>query len=146
MSDDATSASPGEEGSPPTPPRPDAFDENLERLGRFIRSQRKLADLTLREVSARANVSNPYLSAIERGLHTPSVRVLKAIGMALNVSAEALLSEAGVLEQEDQADEEAPTEPETESAIRRDPRLSDEQKHALLSVYRSYVESENPPG
>ena len=55
------------------------------------------SELSLRELAARTNVSNPYLSQIERGLHEPSVRVLKAIATALNVSAETLLAQAGLL-------------------------------------------------
>src|SRR5919108_3205841 len=74
----------------------------LERLGRVIRAQRRQAELSLRELAARTNVSNPYLSQIERGLHEPSVRVLRSIARALNISAETLLSQAGVLEGEDQ--------------------------------------------
>ena len=54
----------------------------LEALGELIRAQRQQAELTLRELAARTNVSNPYLSQIERGLHEPSVRVLKAIAGA----------------------------------------------------------------
>ena len=70
----------------------------LEALGELIRKQRQQAELTLRDLAERANVSNPYLSQIERGLHEPSVRVLKAIAGALNLSAEPLLVQAGVLD------------------------------------------------
>jgi transcriptional regulator with XRE-family HTH domain len=129
--------------NPPSSLSSRAFDENLDRLGRFIRSQRKLADLTLRELSSRANVSNPYLSAIERGLHEPSVRVLKAIAAALNLSAETLLAEAGVIA--DAGGDAAPASG-TEAAIRADDRLTDDQKRALLSVYRSYVSESESPG
>ena len=68
-------------------------------LGGYIRSQRQLAQLSLRELAARTNVSNAYLSQIERGLHEPSVRVITSIADALQLSAEALLSQAGVLRQ-----------------------------------------------
>jgi transcriptional regulator with XRE-family HTH domain len=116
----------------------DAWHAHLEALGGFIRSQRKLANLSLRDLAERTRVSNPYLSQIERGLHEPSVRVLKAIAEALNVSAETLLAQAGLLEDEKDGDGNG-TEPETEHAIRADPDLTDEQKTALLAVYRSYV-------
>src|SRR5262245_36506952 len=79
----------------------DTAREQLHGLGEFIRAQRQLAQLSLRELAARTNVSNPYLSQIERGLHEPSVRVLKAIANALNVSAETLLQQAGLLEDDD---------------------------------------------
>jgi transcriptional regulator with XRE-family HTH domain len=110
----------------------------LEALGALIRSQRQQAQLTLRELAARTNVSNPYLSQIERGLHEPSVRVVKAIAAALNLSAESLLQQAGILDGTD-ADAPPPT-PTVEDAIRHDGRLSKDQKAALLSVYQSFVD------
>ncbi len=114
----------------------DPWQSHLEALGGFIRSQRKLANLSLRDLAERTKVSNPYLSQIERGLHEPSVRVLRSIAQALNVSAETLLAQAGLLD-DDAGETESP--PATEAAIRADAALSDEQKTALLAVYRSYV-------
>ena len=114
----------------------DPWKSQMEALGSFIRTQRKLADLSLRELAEMTEVSNPYLSQLERGLHQPSVRVLKAIATALNVSAETLLVQAGLLE--DTGEEgEAPTGSSVEPAIRRDPVLSDDQKEALINVYRA---------
>jgi transcriptional regulator with XRE-family HTH domain len=97
-----------------------------------------MAELSLRELAARTNVSNPYLSQIERGLHEPSVRVLKAIAAALNMSAESLLKQAGLLEEDGGVGEAAPT---TEKAIAADTALKAEQRTALLAVYRSYLEA-----
>ena len=105
-------------------------------LGAFIRAQRQMANLSLRQLSALTEVSNPYLSQVERGLHEPSVRVLKSIADALNVSAETLFEQAGLINGTKKLDTEA-----TESAIRADRRLTEAQRRALLSVYRSYVES-----
>ena len=119
-----------------------SIDENAQRqlqaLGDFIKAQRKLAELSLRELAARTNVSNPYLSQIERGLHEPSVRVLKAIASALNLSAESLLRQAGLLEDGGEAAEPTAT---TEKAIASDKDLKPEQRTALLAVYRSYLEA-----
>jgi transcriptional regulator with XRE-family HTH domain len=113
----------------------DDRDDQLLNLGAFIRAQRQLANLSLRQMADLAHVSNPYLSQLERGLHEPSVRVLQSISRALNLSAETLLAHAGVVD-EPTAREAA----DTEAAIRRDRSLTDEQKQALLSVYRSYVQ------
>ena len=113
---------------------PDPWQAHVDALGQFIRVQRQLAKLSLRELAERARVSNPYLSQVERGLHEPSVRVLNAIANALGLPAETLLTEAGLLHD----DGEAPPPP-TESAIRADVALTAEQKDALLAVYRSYV-------
>lgn len=106
-------------------------------LGSFIRAQRQMANLSLRQLSALTEVSNPYLSQVERGLHEPSVRILKSIADALNVSAQTLFEHAGLV------DDTAPSQADeaTESAIRLDRRLTEPQRLALLSVYRSYVEA-----
>src|SRR3989449_7569144 len=98
----------------------DAWQSQLSALGELIRSQRTLANLSLRQLAERTNVSNPYLSQIERGLHEPSVRVLKSIAKALNVSAETLLAQAGMLEGESGGESGEAADPSigTETAIR----------------------------
>lgn len=120
-----------------------SLDDNAQRqlraLGDFIKAQRTMAELSLRELAARTNVSNPYLSQIERGLHEPSVRVLKAIAGALNLSAESLLRQAGLLEDDDESDAKASTS--TEAVISTDKALKPEQRSALLALYRSFIES-----
>jgi len=115
----------------------DPWKSQMEALGSFIRTQRKLADLSLRELAEMTEVSNPYLSQLERGLHQPSVRVLKSIANALNVSAETLLVQAGLLENDAEAGEAAAAGSSVESVIRTDPVLSDDQKEALINVYRT---------
>jgi transcriptional regulator with XRE-family HTH domain len=119
----------------------DPWDAQMKALGGFIRSQRKLANLSLRQLAELTKLSNPYLSQIERGLHQPSVRVLRSLADALNVSAETLLAQAGLFEPgPDQDDQDAGGSPQTvESVIRADTRLDDEQKAALLAVYRSML-------
>jgi transcriptional regulator with XRE-family HTH domain len=106
-------------------------------LGDFIRTQRRLANMSLRDLAERAAVSNPYLSQVERGLHAPSVRVLKAIAAALEISAETVLAEAGLLE----GREPEASGADTAAAIRADPALTADQKTALLAVYHSYREA-----
>src|SRR5438445_6393511 len=116
----------------------DSWRGQLANLGEFIRTQRRLSNLSLRDLAARTQISNPYLSQIERGLHEPSVRVLKAIAAALNMSAESLLKQAGLLEEDGAVDEAAPA---TEKAISADKGLKVEQRTALFAVYRSYLEA-----
>jgi transcriptional regulator with XRE-family HTH domain len=117
----------------------------MQALGAFIRRQRKLANLSLRQLAERTTLSNPYLSQIERGLHQPSVRVLKLLSGALNVSAETLLAQAGLLDAAaghsagPAAEGHEPAESSVESAISGDDRLADEQKAALLAVYHSML-------
>src|SRR5487761_185074 len=76
----------------------DAWEAQRESLGAFIRERRKQANLSLRQLAELTSLSNPYLSQVERGLHQPSVRVLRAISDALNLSAETLLAQAGLLD------------------------------------------------
>lgn len=105
----------------------------LEQMGEFIKAQRKLMELSQRELARLTQLSDPYVSQLERGMHEPSVRVLKALANALNVRAETLLSYAGLLDTDD--DESTATVVE---AIQADPHLTDEQKVALLGVYRNF--------
>lgn len=117
----------------------DAWKSQMETLGGFIRTQRRLANLTLRDMADLANISNPYLSQVERGLHEPSVRVLKAIASALDLSAETLLAQAGLFDDAEGDDPRVDSTPDTETAIRIDPKLTDDQKEALLAVYRGFL-------
>jgi transcriptional regulator with XRE-family HTH domain len=104
-----------------------------EPIGDFIRMQRRLGQLSLRRLAELSDVSNAYLSQVERGLYTPSAQVLKNIAQALDLSAEALYSRAGLLD--DDAGEEGGG---VEEAIRLDDDLSPDQKETLLRVYRSF--------
>jgi transcriptional regulator with XRE-family HTH domain len=92
----------------------DLWDAQREALGAFIREQRKRANLSLRQLAELTSLSNPYLSQVERGLHQPSVRVLKAISDALNLSAETLMAQAGLI------DAMADDTPKTEAAPTED--------------------------
>ena len=103
-----------------------------QRLGEFIRLQREIAHLSLRQLADLADVSNAYLSQVERGLYEPSAHVLKGIAEALEISAEELYARAGLLDDKSRA-------PSVEEAIRLDERLTAEQKEALLGVYRGFT-------
>jgi transcriptional regulator with XRE-family HTH domain len=104
-----------------------------EDLGESIRAQREITQLSLRRLAELSDVSNPYLSQIERGLRRPSAEILQQIAKALRISAETLYVRAGILEPD--------REPETavRDAIHRDLRLTPEQKHTLLTVYESFL-------
>jgi transcriptional regulator with XRE-family HTH domain len=121
----------------------DPWQSQREALGAFIRAQRKMANLSLRQLADLTSLSNPYLSQVERGLHQPSVRVLKALSDALNVSAETLLAQAGLIDavvaEDGPPADDPPGPPLTEDAIRADDRLTEEQRAALIAVYRSML-------
>lgn len=111
----------------------DPWQQHVDAFGQFIHVQRKLAKLSLRELSALTDVSNAYLSQLERGLHTPSVRVVQALANAFNLSVETLLEQAGLVDSDDEN-----ARPDVEAAIAADPHLTDAQREALLGVYRGF--------
>jgi transcriptional regulator with XRE-family HTH domain len=117
----------------------DQWTAQVQALGAYIRHQRQLAKLSLRQLAELTTLSNPYLSQIERGRHQPSVRVLKLIADALGVSTETLLAQAGLAVEGDRG-----SAVSVEAAIRSDPRLSGEQQAALIAVYRSMVDAHPP--
>jgi len=102
-------------------------------LGGFIKAQRELARMSVRRLAELAEVSNPYLSQIERGLRRPSAEILQQLAKALQISAETLYVRAGLLS------DASPVANAVRDAINRDPLLTAEQQRALLSVYDSFV-------
>ena len=121
----------------PRSPDPAVVPENdhSERgadLGGFIREQRRLTHLSLRKLAELADVSNPYLSQIERGLRKPSADILQQIAKALRISAETLYVRAGILEERE-------GEEDVRMAVLRDAGLTEEQKQTLLRIYESFV-------
>lgn len=111
----------------------DEIDKRIADVGEFIKSQREIARMSVRRLAELAEISNPYLSQIERGLRRPSAEILQQIAKALEISAETLYVRAGFLS------DEAPHHNEVRDAIARDPKLNDEQRRALLNVYDSFV-------
>jgi transcriptional regulator with XRE-family HTH domain len=116
-------------------PSGDEIKEELETrwrdLGEFIREQRNLGQLSLRKLAEQADVSNPYLSQIERGLRRPSAEVLRRVARALEISSEELYVRAGILDEREDR-------PDLVGEIRRDPHLTEEQKKVLIPIYESF--------
>ncbi len=108
-------------------------------LGEFIRQQRERADLSLRRLAEKADISNPYLSQIERGIRKPSADILKNLSRALEISANSLYKRAGLI------DEELPSTTVFE-AIESDSRLTDEHKKVLLDMYKALAASNGSVG
>src|SRR6202790_4296846 len=100
-------------------------------IGDFIREQRQLAQVSLRQLAKLAGVSNPYLSQIERGLRKPSAEILQQIAKGLRISAEALYVQAGILE-------DRPGASGVRAAVLTDPQLTERQKQVLLEIFDSF--------
>ena len=109
------------------------INEQLGSLGEFIASQRRTAQMSVRQLAAQTGISNPYLSQIERGLRKPSAEVLLQLSKALRISAETLYVRAGILDPDDH-----PGTP-VEMAVLADMAITERQKRVLIDVYTSFV-------
>ncbi len=128
---------PGDDKSAPEPAQVSTRDDAVwKSLGEFIKAQRELANLSLRQLAELAKVSNPYLSQVERGLYKPSAEVLKNLANALHMSAETMYGQAGLLDE----DSKNVAPHGVESAIKLDPGLSQDQKETLIRIYRGFTE------
>ena len=108
-------------------------------LGGFIRDQRDQAQMSLRQLARAAEVSNPYLSQVERGLRKPSAEILGRIAQGLRISAESLYVQAGILD-EREGDEAVTT------AIAADPTLTERQRTTLLQIYAAFQAENSSAG
>jgi transcriptional regulator with XRE-family HTH domain len=108
-------------------------DDQLRAFGDFVRAQRRLAQVSQRNLARMSGVSDSYLSQLERGNYRPSPQVVKALATAFGLEPKQLYTMLGFMD-----DEEAGT-PSVEQAIQLDPRLDAGQKDALIRTYRSFV-------
>ena len=102
-------------------------------LGEIIRRQRELQELSMRQFAQMVGISNPYLSQIERGLRKPSAEILSQIAGALQISGESLYERAGLI------DPEGTPRGGVRDAVANDPKLTPEQRQAMLNVYESFL-------
>ena len=106
-------------------------------VGDLIRERRLTSRMSLRELASLSKVSNAYLSQVERGLHQPSIRVLRAVADALEMSSEQMMAFAGLgspTVDPDARSDQRPTP--TEISISADVRLSAADRRTLLDLYR----------
>ncbi len=108
-------------------------------IGEYIREQRTVAELSLRQLAANAGMSNPYLSQVERGLRKPSAEILSQLAKALRISAESLYVKAGML---DEREGELPVT----ASLMSDQTLTDRQRRVLIEIYAAFqTENASPP-
>jgi transcriptional regulator with XRE-family HTH domain len=111
-------------------------DSVLVAFGEFVKAQRRLAQVSQRNLARMSGVSDSYLSQIERGNYRPSPQVVKALAQAFGLKPEQLYTMLGFMD--DETDNSQRT---VEQAIQLDPRLEPAQKDALIRVYRSFLET-----
>lgn len=100
-------------------------------LGAFIREQRDQAEMSIRQLAKAAEVSNPYLSQVERGLRKPSAEILGRIAQGLRISAETLYVQAGILDQRE-------GDSAVTNAIATDRTITERQRTTLLQIYAAF--------
>ena len=113
----------------------DSDDSVLVAFGEFVKAQRRLAQVSQRNLARMSGVSDSYLSQIERGNYRPSPQVVKALAQAFGLKPEQLYTMLGFMD-----DEQESSRPTVEQAIQLDPKLEAAQKDALIRVYRSFLE------
>jgi transcriptional regulator with XRE-family HTH domain len=111
-----------------------ADEDQLAAFGEFVRAQRRLAQVSQRNLARMSGVSDSYLSQIERGNYRPSPQVVKALAQAFGLEPKQLYTMLGFMN-----DEDAPGAPSVEQAIQLDTKLDAAQKDALLRTYKSFV-------
>jgi transcriptional regulator with XRE-family HTH domain len=109
-------------------------DDQLAAFGKFMRAQRRLAQVSLRNLARMSGVSDSYLSQIERGNYRPSPQVAKALAQAFGIEPKQLYAMLGLID-----DDDATAPPSVEQAIQLDSKLDAAQKDALLRIYKSFV-------
>jgi transcriptional regulator with XRE-family HTH domain len=109
-------------------------EDQLAAFGEFVRAQRRLAQVSQRNLARMSGVSDSYLSQIERGNYRPSPQVVKALAQAFGLEPKQLYMMLGFMDEDD-----GPSAPSVEQAIQLDPKLDAAQKEALLRIYKSFV-------
>jgi len=119
------------------------FDgQALADLGRFIQAQREIAQVSVRSLARAADVSDSYVSQLEKGKEMaaslPSAQVLTDLAKGLNLSPDVLIRMATWLPNALAGDD----KDAVVNAISKDKRLKESQRKALIQLYKSMVEED----
>lgn len=109
-------------------------------FGEFVRAQRRLAQVSQRNLAKMSGVSDSYLSQLERGNYRPSPQVVKALAKAFGLEPRQLFLMLGFMDDDDASSL------SVENAIQLDERLTSDQKESLIRVYRTFTASETSGG
>lgn len=110
-------------------------------LGQLIRTARKAAGLTMRQLGARTSLSESYISRLESGKRdTLSADTAVQLAQALGLDPQEVKRVGGV-EDAFTVDVGPGSVVATRDALLADRQLTAEQKNLLLGLYRSWVPS-----
>lgn len=94
------------------------------RLGAWLQNRRRESNLTQQEVATKIGVHQTRVSHWERGSRLPNPEQLDALASLFGVTFDALVAEFLV-------------DNEVERALINDPLLRDDDRNALLTLYRT---------
>ncbi|MGD2168507.1 MAG: helix-turn-helix transcriptional regulator [Gammaproteobacteria bacterium] len=114
-------------------------DPMLIAFGEFVRAQRRLAQVSQRNLAKMSGVSDSYLSQLERGNYRPSPQVVKALAEAFGLEPRQLFMMLGFMDDDDTSSL------SVEHAIQMDDRLTSDQKESLIRVYRTFTGTDSKP-
>lgn len=97
------------------------------RLGASILNRRRALGLTQQQLADRVGVHQTRVSHWERGSRAPSADQLQALAAVFSVDLKTLVAEYVV-------------DNEVERALVQDPLLSDDDRNALLTIYRGLTQ------
>lgn len=112
-------------------------DPMLVAFGEFVRAQRRLAQVSQRNLAKMSGVSDSYLSQLERGNYRPSPQVVKSLAEAFGLEPRQLFMMLGFMDEDDTSSL------SVEHAVQMDDRLTADQKETLIRVYRSFTGGDN---
>jgi transcriptional regulator with XRE-family HTH domain len=102
----------------------------LEKLGEIIRIRRKELRMSQDELAILADVSQGYISDLEKGkIDNPTVKTIAKIAAALNLNNEQLLNEAGISDGEVSSD--------ILELVRMSEKLTPGQRQRMIAVTKA---------
>ena len=112
-------------------------------LGKMLRQQRLMAELTLLELAARSGVSQSHIARIEGGSRLPSGKVLRKIAKALELDESQLLIVAGYLSPQSPGGEYSlgQLDPYVAKVLSEEPVRIQRAVVSLLTVVKAIAES-----
>ena len=104
-------------------------DSVLVAFGEFVKAQRRLAQVSQRNLARMSGVSDSYLSQIERGNYRPSPQVVKALAQAFGLKPEQLYTMLGFMDEEKDG-----SQPTVEQAIQLDELIKWIRRQAAIDT------------
>lgn len=121
---------------------------NRNDLGRILRQQRIMRELTLQQLSQMSGVSSSHLGRVERGERFPSAHILRKIAKPLGLAEGELFTSAGYLSPRNSTVVEGETQqnlggldPYVSSTLASEPIEVQRNIIGILSILRSLAKS-----